>query len=348
MERSAPQPLHIPVRSRLGDGTITGHLLQPEVSPRGVVTIHPATATPERFYFSFADALVDRGFAVVTYRMRGVGSPAARTNPRLRMSDWITEDVPAVSAWTEERFPGLPQFALGHSLGGHALLLGFGGERLSGIVTVATHRAATRDIITRTERMRVRAILSALGPALTRLLGYAPGERLGLGEDIPRAALLEWSHWVSRPDYFFDIPELSAAARMARMLTPVLSVGAADDLWASPGQIDELVDRLLLAPVERRTFNATEFGVRKIGHHGLMRRSVGSGAWPEIIGWLARAADARAADVQGADSQAAGVGPTDSQAARAQTAEAQPEGTQAARAQEMSALTPHRNARVGT
>ncbi|WP_210603671.1 alpha/beta hydrolase family protein [Brevibacterium oceani] len=231
MERSAPQPLHIPVRSRLGDGTITGHLLQPEVSPRGVVTIHPATATPERFYFSFADALVDRGFAVVTYRMRGVGSPAARTNPRLRMSDWITEDVPAVSAWTEERFPGLPQFALGHSLGGHALLLGFGGERLSGIVTVATHRAATRDIITRTERMRVRAILSALGPALTRLLGYAPGERLGLGEDIPRAALLEWSHWVRRSDYFFDIPELSAAARMARMRTPVLSVGAADDLW---------------------------------------------------------------------------------------------------------------------
>lgn len=333
MERSAPQPLHIPVRSRLGDGTITGHLLQPETPPRGVVTIHPATATPERFYFSFADALVDHGFAVVTYRMRGVGSPAARTNPRLRMSDWITEDVPAVSAWTEERFPGLPQFALGHSLGGHAILLGFGGERLSGIVTVATHRAATRDIITRTERMRVRAILSALGPALTRLLGYAPGERLGLGEDIPRAALLEWSHWVRRSDYFFDIPELSAATRMARMRTPVLSVGAEDDLWASPGQIDELVDRLLLAPVERRTFTAAELGVKEIGHHGLMRRSVGRGAWPEIIDWLAKAADARAAGVQAAD---------------AQTVDSRSADTQTADSQATSAQTPHRPARVGT
>lgn len=337
MERSAPQPLHIPVRSRLGEGIIDGHLRLPESAPLGVVTIHPATATPERFYFSFADALTDRGFAVVTYRMRGVGSPAARRNPRLRMSDWVTEDVPAVSAWTEERFPGLPQFGLGHSLGGHALLLGFGGERLSGIVTVATHRAATRDIVTRTERMRVRAILSVLGPALTRLLGYAPGERLGLGEDIPRAALLEWSRWVSRPDYFFDIPELSAAARMARVRTPVLSVGAEDDLWASPGQIDELVDRLLLAPVERRTFTATGLGVKEIGHHGLMRRSVGREAWPEIIDWLANAADSHAADTRAADSRSAGV-----QTADARTAD------RPANAQAASSQAPTRTARVGT
>jgi predicted alpha/beta hydrolase len=286
METIPMQTLTIPVPSRYGPSETEGHLTLPETAPRAFLTIHPATATPERFYFSFAEAAAARGFAVLTYGLRGVGSPAARQHRNVRMRDWMSEDVPAAASWAVDEFPDLPHVALGHSVGGHALLLGYGGSDLRGIVTVATHLAATRDIVPVGERLRVRAALSVLGPLASRTLGYMPGKRLGLGEDIPRAALLDWSRWVGMDEYFFDDPTVGASARMARLRTPVLSVGAADDLWASPEQVDALVDRLRLAPLQRRTFTPTELGVENVGHHGLMRRSRGQAAWPEILDWL--------------------------------------------------------------
>ncbi|MGO2861480.1 MAG: alpha/beta hydrolase family protein [Brevibacterium sp.] len=238
-----PQPLHIPLATgaaqspgaarspglperlhaspgRRADSQIEGHLRLPE-SPRAVLTFHPATATPERFYSGFADFAAARGLAVVTYGYRGVGSSAsARANRDVRMSDWMSEDVDAVAEWTAQRFPALPQVALGHSLGGHALALGHGTARLSGIVTIASHRAATRDISPLSERLRVHAILSLFGPGLSSLVGFAPGRRLGLGENIPTAAMRQWSRWSRMPDYFFDERSLGAAARMARMPVP--------------------------------------------------------------------------------------------------------------------------------
>lgn len=275
------------VRIPTHDGEINGTLLLPEGTPVGFLTIHSATATPARFYLNFANYAVTRGLAVLTYDMRGVGdSGPARKYSRVRMRDWMQQDVNAVAAWAKSEFPELPKVALGHSVGGHALLLGNGDDDLRGVIIIAAARAAMRDIHPFTERLKVGFILRLLAPLITPIIGYAPGKRLGLGEDIPHAAVLEWGRWVSMSEYFFDDPTLGATARMARLRTPVLAVGASDDRWASPDQIDELVDRLRLAEVERRTFTPEELGVPQIGHHDLLRRSVSEGAWPEIVDWL--------------------------------------------------------------
>lgn len=291
MDTPLHEQLRIPVPSRYGPSEIDGHVLHPAGTPLAVLTIHPATATPERFYFSFAEAAAARGFIVLTYGLRGVGDRAeARAHRRVRMRDWMAEDMPAAAQWAATAFPDLPHVAMGHSIGGHALVQGYGGEALAGIVTVASHRASTRDIVSRSERLRVGLGLGGLGTLATRVLGYMPGRALGLGEDIPQAALFEWTRWLRLPEYFFDDPTLGAGARVARLATPVFAVGASDDPWADPVQIDELVDRLRLAPVTRRTFTPTELGVERIGHHGLLRRSLGQAAWPEILDWLETAA----------------------------------------------------------
>ncbi|WP_257930126.1 serine aminopeptidase domain-containing protein [Brevibacterium sp. 239c] len=266
---------------------IVGTVLMPPETPVGFLTIHPATATPARFYTYFAEYAVERGLAVLTYDVRGVAaSGPAREHSQLRMRDWMQQDANAVAAWANTEFPELPKLALGHSLGGHALLLGNATEDLRGFVTVGTARAALRDINPRGERLRVGLILRTLGPLISPLVGYAPGRRLGLGEDIPTAAMLEWGRWVCMSEYFFDDPSLGAAARMARLRTPVLAIGASDDNWASPAQIDALVDHVRLAEVKRRTFTPRELGVAQIGHHGLLRRSISESAWPEIVSWL--------------------------------------------------------------
>lgn len=268
-------------------GHVVGTLLMPAAAPTGFLTIHPAVATPAGFYTTFAEYAAESGLAVLTYDPRGVAaSGPAREYPQLRMSDWMQQDATAVASWARSEFPALPKVALGHSLGGHALLLGDASQDLHGIVTVASHRAALRDMAPPAERLRVGFILTVLGPLLSPIVGYAPGKRLGLGEDIPLAAMLEWARWARMPEYFFDDPRLGAAAKFARLRTPVLAVSASDDPWASPAQVDALLDYLRLAEVERCAYTPQDLEVPQIGHHGLLRRSVGNRAWPDIVSWL--------------------------------------------------------------
>ncbi|RKQ36835.1 alpha/beta hydrolase family protein [Kocuria tytonis] len=275
--------LRIPV----GSGTVAGHLWLPAEGPSGVVVVHPATATPERFYTGFAQYLASRGLAAVTYDYRGTG---ASGNPRehreIRMRDWMGGDVPAVAAWTRERFPDLPVMAVGHSIGGHAMVLGHGIEGLDRFAVVSSHLAHTRTIAPRAERLRVAAMLHAVGPALSRALGYMPGRRLGIGEDMPTAAMIEWGAWARRPGYFFDDPSMEATSRAASVTQQVLALGASDDPWASPAQMRALTDRLTSASVEHRTFTPEQLGVARIGHHGLFRRSAADAVWPGLVDWL--------------------------------------------------------------
>lgn len=111
------------------------------------IVIHPATAVPEALYTGFAEYLAGRGAAVVTYDYRGMGrTGSARADRGVRMRDWIDVDAPAMTRWAAERFPDLPQVAVGHSVGGHALALGAGGAAVRGFVTVASHTGVTAAI----------------------------------------------------------------------------------------------------------------------------------------------------------------------------------------------------------
>ncbi|GAA1708443.1 alpha/beta fold hydrolase [Isoptericola hypogeus] len=278
-------------------GWVVGTVRTPaDGAPRAVLVIHPATAVPERLYTSFAEYLAANGYAAVTYDYRGTGrSGSPRDHRGLRMRDWMADDVPAVAAWARPRFGDVPQLAVGHSIGGHALALGHGSRGLAAFVTVASHAGVTATIPDRAERARVGLVLRAVGPAAARVLGYVPGRRLGLGEDMPAAAMLEWSRWSRLPGYFFDDPTLRAAEEAARVTGDVLAFGFTDDPWATPAQIDAITDRLTGARVERRTWSPADGGVERIGHTGFFRRGLRDTLWPQLLAWCdARVEDAPA------------------------------------------------------
>lgn len=267
-------------------GAITATLFSPDAAV-AVLVMHPATATPQGFYAAFATYLAENGIATVTYDYRGTGrSGSPREHRDLGMRDWIGVDAPAVAAWAAERFPGLPRLAAGHSLGGHVIALGAAGTDLAASVVVASHLAALKTIPSRLERVRVRILLHVLGPLFARFLGYVPASRLGLGEDLPAAAMTEWGSWARMPNYFFDDPSMRAGERAATLTGPVLAVGTSDDPWSTPRQMDALTECLTSADVERRTITPAYAGVSAIGHHGLLRRSMRDAVWPELLAWL--------------------------------------------------------------
>lgn len=137
--------------------------------------------------------------------------------------------------------PGLTLLAIGHSIGGHAVLLSSASTDLRAAVMIASHAGVTSTISQTKEKLRVWCLLRVLGPALCRLFGYMPARRLGLGEDLPAPAMLQWGRWSAMPEYFYDDPEWDARQRAGKITLPILVLGFDDDPWANTEAISRLL-----------------------------------------------------------------------------------------------------------
>ena len=65
-----------------------------------------------------ASVLVAHGFAVLNMDFRGHGESVLRTRRSFSFDDIVRNDVPALVFALRDRFPDLPRFLVGHSLGG--------------------------------------------------------------------------------------------------------------------------------------------------------------------------------------------------------------------------------------
>ena len=288
-----PAPLTIPT----ANGAHLAATLWPAAAPTALVLIHPATAVTQAFYEAFARYLASQGLSVLTYDYRGTGRSrgASLRGETVTMADWMFEDVPAVTRWASAHAPGLLLLAVGHSVGGHAIALSGDQQEVRAGVLVASHAGITRTIRGRAEAARVWLLMRVLGPVLCAVYGYMPGRRVGLGEDLPKSVMLQWSRWTTLPRYFYDDPAQDAARRAAGVRSPLLALGFDDDPWANPHAMDILLAGLAKAPVERRQIDPHTVGLPGIGHMGFFRKRCAPTLWPQVGDWLLAHAGAPAA-----------------------------------------------------
>ncbi len=260
----------------------------PRGAPVGLVLVSAATGAPARYYAAFASDLAEHGLAALTYDYRGVGAsrPPTLRGFGARMRDWIDLDAEGVVSWAHTTHPGLPLLAVGHSLGGHAIGLCHGSQHLAGGAMVSSAVAWIGYVQGAPERLRVRALLRVLGPALIRAVGYAPKRWVGLGADVPGPAFLEWAHWIGLRHYFFDDASMDAAARFARVRAPLLLIGADDDPWTPAPSIDLLAAYFTGARQERWQIDPANTTTGRIGHAGFFRKEHKDTLWPRLTTWL--------------------------------------------------------------
>lgn len=254
--------------------------------PKGSVLVNSATAVPRKIYRGFASYLAEQGFAALTYDYRGTGEsrPASLKGFPARMRDWAAYDVAGAIDHMRQVWPNLPLSAVGHSFGGHAMGLVPNNGELSRVLLVASQAAYWR-LHSGFEKYRVYALLAAVTP-LAHVLGYVPGQRLGLGEDLPKEVFLEWSRWCRMRRYFFDDPTLDLLENFPRFRGKLCAVGLDDDPWATPRGIDLLAAGFSGAQCERRHVHPRDVGVRRIGHFGYFRPEHRATLWKEAADWL--------------------------------------------------------------
>ncbi|MFL6572914.1 MAG: alpha/beta fold hydrolase [Burkholderiales bacterium] len=281
-----------PVQLRAQDGYELAGTLHAadgaQAAPR-VAVVHCGAGIPASRYQNFAAFLAGAGMPTLTYDYRGIGRsrPGTLRGFAGEVEDWSEYDCTAAIAWLRARFPDAKIVGIAHSLG--AWLVGGAGNAAeqARLVLIGGHTGYYGDYRP-LYRLPMAVLWHAVMPAMTRLVGYFPGRRLGLGEDIPAKIALQWAARRS--------PQLGrAVSDRARMLLercaslerPALVVSVSDDAFATPAGMQRLMTYYSrLFPLQHLRFTPADAGVRRIGHFGFFGRRVGAVLWPRLLAQL--------------------------------------------------------------
>lgn len=273
-----------PIELRADDGfRLAATRYRPDGEPRAALVVAGATAVPQGFYRRFAEYAVARGYEVWTLDYRGIGASAPPSLRGFRMDylDWARRDLAAVV--DAAHVPGRPLVMVGHSFGGHAFGLLPNHEKVAAFWTFATG-AGWHGWMPRAERLRVLALWHVVGPLVTRIAGYLPWSRLGMGEDLPIDVYRQWKHWCRFPNYFFDDPAMPGLdARFAAVRTPIVAANALDDAWAPPASRDAFMAAYRTAPLRALDLDPKAYG--PIGHMGYFRPRA-EPLWRAVLDWF--------------------------------------------------------------
>lgn len=282
---SALQPEAVAINA--WGAVLQGHVFAPDAGPpRIAIVLHPATGVPQSYYAKFAQWLaVGHQAAVLTYDYRDMGASARgpMKAARASMADWGVLDQSAALDALCGRFPDVPVWVVGHSLGGMYVPWHDKAGRIERIIAVASGPAYF---------MRHPLLYLPLvfwfwfiaGPVLTTLFGYLPGKRAGLGADIPAAAFWQWRRWClsrdfNRMDWGKDLP----VPDLTRIKSEVRLVGISDDKMIPPVSVKMLAAYYPAARVSYREITPASIGGRGIGHLRVFSERC-KAAWPVIMG----------------------------------------------------------------
>lgn len=258
----------------------------------GVVIINSATGVRRHFYDAYARYLATNGFHAVTYDYRGVGDsrPSSLRGFNACVQQWGQLDVDGVIAWASERYPNEKLNIVGHSVGGVLLGLTSNTDLIDRAVFVAPQSGYWR-LLPAPYKQAWAFLWYVANPVLTKIFGYFPAKRLGLGEDLPAGVMSEFGLWACDPEYIVSATHGVSRSGFERIRAPVLAYSIEDDTTAPRAAFHAILELYTNAHIERRHLKPQELGMTKIGHFGFFRLGPAVPVWAESCQWLTKKED---------------------------------------------------------
>ncbi|MEZ5751315.1 MAG: alpha/beta hydrolase [Paracoccaceae bacterium] len=259
---------------------LAGVLVRPQ-TPKLAVLVNGATGVKAGFYLAFARWLAkERHAAVLVWDYRDFGASGAPYRSTATMTDWAIHDPLTARRWLQEQAPGVPLWLIGHSLGGMAAAFQDDANTFERIITVAAGHGHIRAHPW-PYRAKVYLLWYLLGPVGTAVLGYLPGRRIGLGNDLPKGVFWQWRDWLLDPAALPGDARLGGV-RDPGFAGPLTLVAMADDALIPPPCVARMARWHPHARAETRILHPADFGLTAIGHiHPFAPRN--AACWPAII-----------------------------------------------------------------
>jgi len=176
---------------------------------------------------------------------------------------------------------------VGHSAGGFMPGFAEAAGEVDRYLNVAGQYAYWRDYAAE-RRLQMYAKWHLLMPAMTRLVGYFPGRRLGWLEDLPAGVALEWSQRGARLEDSYPREEHPLLfSRFGAVRAPILAVSTSDDEFATPAAMRRGLGYFRNSPRQLVQLNPRAMGFEHIGHFGLFHDRHRNGFWRESLEWIA-------------------------------------------------------------
>lgn len=246
-----------------------------------MVSFNGATGVPSRFYHAFARWLAEeKQAAVLTWDYRDFAGSGSPYGSGATMTDWVTRDPVSVRAALRARFPGLPLWVIGHSLGGMAV--GFQDDIASvdRVITVASGHGHLRDL-PKSTRGKARLLWHVLGPLSVRLLDHFPARRFQLGEDLPRGVFRQWRDWL------LSDAALPGDTRLGGLRQPgypgvLTTIALSDDEMLPAHTVRRMAGWHPAATIDYRELAPADFGLTRLGHVQVFNAK-NAAVWPALV-----------------------------------------------------------------
>ena len=260
---------------------------------RSTVIINAATSVACRYYTRFAAFLVSHGFNAIVYDYRGIGLSRPETLIGLDASwiDWGRLDFEAVLGFAKTQFRGQPISIVAHSIGGFVVGLAPSNAKLFRIFTIGAQYAVWRDYAPGAMAGMVLRWHLVM-PAITAVLGYFPGKRLGWLEDTPRGVVQDWSGSRGALERWRRLRRMAPAERgsilrqFAEVTAPILALSVMDDPFGTSSATERLLAHFSASNRVHLRIPPEASGHDTVGHFAFFHSRFETTLWQIPLDWL--------------------------------------------------------------
>jgi len=218
---------------------------------QGLVAFLPALGASVSYYRPLAEAWAALGYRVATIELRGGKQSSVQDVRRQNfgyhelLSVDLANIVPALRAAAN----GCPLLLAGHSLGGQLALL-YASLHPAEVDAVVLLAGGSNYYATVPSAQRLRRQLALrLARAITQVLRYFPGHRLGFGGKQPQNLILDWTTEALTGKYSVKGEAVDYERELEQLGLPVLFVSLRGDRLVPKTCADYLAQKLTRARV---------------------------------------------------------------------------------------------------
>lgn len=239
-----------------------------------LILVLPALGMRASYYLPLGEALQAAGFSAVLTDWRGHGRSSVRISPKVDFGyEQLIQDIRDMLVQIGDWFPEATRYILGHSLGGQlgSLTAARYPKLIDGLILSAAASVYYRGF----GRIRAAQIIwaSYFIPAISRLVGYFPGHRLGFGGKEARTLMQDWARNARSGEYRPAGSDFDYEAALRTCVKPILALTYVGDNFASYRGMQNLYEKFNVeSPVRHLHLSVEDTGIPDLNHFNWARQ----------------------------------------------------------------------------